>query len=166
MKNHLGLITLLFFAIALYGSSDALSAQNDDSDDVDRAWKGSPNTRTWVVTEVPNPEFEMKIGDAFRMEKSGYVTRFFPLATLQKSWDIEDGVSIDLEKTKGGSRKFCGKLDKGRFAAETKTQRYIIFYPPGNGHRSYEMHIDIIQNESGIPCEDLEIHGGMAHAQN
>ena len=169
------LVTLVAFS---YGCSREDTVSNNirsagngaaGNDNVDRAWQGSMNRRTWVITSISEPppaNFHFEVGDAFRIEKRGANPEFAPLSTLRKRWGVEEGMRIQLEKTRGANPRFCAEFS--RHTNDNEEVHYLIIDPPGHGpNKDNEMEVAIMEwNET--PCQTIEIpnHGGRAHAEN
>lgn len=169
------LVTLIAFS---YGCSREDTVSNNirsagnvtaGNDNVDRAWQGSLNRRTWVITSISEPppaNFHFKVGDAFRIEKRGADPEFAPLSTLRNRWGVDEGMRIMLEKTHGANPRFCAEFS--RHTNNEHEVHYLIIDPPGHGpNKDNEMEVTIMeQNETA--CQEIEFdnHGGRAHAEN
>ena len=168
MKSRI--IFLKFLLIALvagsYSWSRDVAAANDK---VDKAWQGSPSSRTWVITSIDEPppsNFHFEVGDAFRIEK-GAVPQFAPLSRLRSRWGVQYDIRIQLEKTRGANPRFCADFNVSH-KDQNITEHRLIIDPPGHGRNSAtEMELAII-DPSDEPCELIIIpnHGGRAHAEN
>lgn len=167
MKSKLVMIAPLILAVVFIGYPEYLRAQPDE---VDRAWQGSGNSRTWVVYSIDDggQNFHFGVGDAFRIEKRNESTVFVPLFSLRGRWKVhqqEPDFSIALEKTAGKNKKLCGKFELTNHNKGAK-EHYIVIDPPGHGPNANIMDVSI---EEDLSCDDAfykSNHGGRVHAEN
>jgi len=168
MKNCTKILNVMLIALVVisYGYTRDVAAENDK---VDKAWQGSPSSRTWVIISIDEPapdDFHFSVGDAFRIEKGAY-PQFAPLSVLRGRWGVENDIRFQLEKIESANPRLCTEFTLSNHHKVTKNH-YLVIDPPGHGrNRDNEMELAIVEDD-GTACEDIEIknHGGRAHAEN
>jgi hypothetical protein len=166
MKNTLGMFIAILLVLFSIGYSGSLMAQDEDR--VDNAWRGSGNQRTWVVFDA-EPNFHIKIGDAFRIERSGGIFQLVGINGSPRNWHSGSNNNIELIKKGSGIKRFCGQFEISNHPSKNHSIHYIVIHPPGHGgKKENELEIWIPHPYPEQNCDTLEfgIHGGIAHARN
>lgn len=148
------------------------------ADPVDQAFTPNSQNRVWTVYQEPTDQPHIHKGQRFRIQKQGSNIQLIPLHDLRTAWGLSAGSAIDLEKTTGANKKLCGTLeihdgdilhDSTSSDPDAHTEHVVVI--------SYEATTDIIaipvekRDAAAYPdledqCDELIIHGGVAHAEN
>jgi hypothetical protein len=155
-------------------STTARAAASTDL--IDKAHgNGKANGRIWVVTSIVNTP-HLELGDAFRIELARDQVKLVPLHLLQQHWAKDATFALPLLKTTGAEKKLCGLVD-----IDTSTYPH----PPDKPDLDDPPHIIMIEqvgddeivvsfyagsDDPSMPvvaqCQNLDVHGGTAHAKN
>ena len=161
MKSKLGMVATMLLAGILTTYSGYLSAQAD----IAQAWKGSTNSRTWVVfdfTNTPPDKFHLEIGDAFRIQGMGSHVQIVPLGKLRTRWNRPENSYIPLNRAGKGKQKLCGRFDLDNHPGKSPQQHFILIEADPSDENKISI---IINDDANFGC-DKATHGGTAHAQN
>ena len=141
------------------------------TDPVENTHKPHPNSRTWTVYQETTGDPHVHTGQRFRIEKTGANARLVPLHAMRTDWGLAPGSKIDLSKTTGSVKRYCGEFEihDADHTASTHTQHVVAIQYDEVGDF---IAIAFAERDTGTftqataQCQSLTIHGGVAHAEN
>ena len=161
MKSKLVMIAAMLLTVMLTTYPEYLNAGSN----IEKTWKGSPNSRTWVVSDFPvgpPDDFHLAIGDAFRIQGMGTHIQLVPLKRLAKRWHRSENSFIPLKSKGIGKQKLCGRFDLDLHQEKSPQQHFILIEESPHEENTI---VIIITDDNDFDCNKVT-HGGTAHAQN